>query len=82
MEVYVVFYDGYEAEVEGVYADKEDAEKAVERLNGPSPTFFDNAFWVEKQVILSSKTRGHCPANYWEPGLGPCVCEGRIHPKG
>ena len=20
-----------------------------------------------------------CPAGYWEPGLGPCVCQGRVH---
>lgn len=20
-----------------------------------------------------------CPQDYWEPGLGPCVCEGRVH---
>lgn len=20
-----------------------------------------------------------CPAGHWQPGLGPCVCEGRVH---
>ncbi len=20
-----------------------------------------------------------CPIDYWEPGLGPCICEGRVH---
>ncbi len=22
---------------------------------------------------------GRCPENYWEPGLGPCICEGSKH---
>ena len=21
-----------------------------------------------------------CPQNHWQPGMGPCICEGRVHP--
>ena len=34
-------------------------------------------------LLVLVEMEGHavsrCPANYWEPGLGPCICEGRHH---
>jgi hypothetical protein len=25
------------------------------------------------------RVENFCPAEYWEPGLGPCICGGRVH---
>ncbi len=32
------------------------------------------------RAVEKGKSRlPRCPGDHWEPGFGPCVCEGRVH---
>ena len=35
----------------------------------------DDSIQPESRQLGNSR----CPAGHWEPGLGPCICEGKVH---
>lgn len=46
------------------------------------PIRFTRDWWEARDERKSERTEisTRCPANYWGPGMGPCICEGRVHP--
>ncbi len=59
--------DSAALEVLGLYA----------RLTSNLELAADLRAWIRR--IKEDKYKSRCPQNYWEPGMGPCVCEGKVH---